>query len=182
VHALLTASTALSPGSVQWVRTFLPSPTPNQYSLLHSITPSITSLACNRIILALRGVLFHSGTDNPPPYASGTLPSYHRPSGNRDYHLDPSRRRDHGNLSLDFVVSDPGGTTGQSASVGVYELTTFENTTFGMEVSSISGFTGSPSSASNHDQQHFSLRTGYHRPPTATLPSDGIHGMLEEGG
>ena len=136
----------------------------SRYLLLCSITPSITSLACARVILELRGLLLDSGTESPLPYASDTVTSYHDPKDGRKDHLGGSRRRDPGNLSSDFFVSSPGGTIGHSTSVGAYEFTNFGNTTFGMEVSSIAAFTGRPSSTvlsaqspygagvSNHDQ------------------------------
>jgi len=105
------------------------------YLLLHSITPSITSLACTRVFLALRGSYLHSGTDH----------SHHDPGDDRkDYH-GGLRRCDDRNLSLDFFVSNPGGTTAQSTSEGVYDITTF---TVGMEVNLVVGFTGSPSGQS----------------------------------
>ena len=141
-----------------------------------SIAPSITSLACTRVILALRGVLLHPGTESPPPYASGTLPPYHDPSDGRKGHLGGSRRRGHQNLSLDFFVSEPGEATGQSTSAGAYEFTTFGDTTTGMEVGSSAGFTASvaPSaqsaSASNHDWQHMGLESGHHTPSTTSFP------------
>ena len=113
--------------------------------VLHSITPSITSLACTRVFLELRGVILHSGRESPPPYASGTLPSYHARGDDRNDYLGSSRQHHRRNLSLDFFVSDAGGTTAQSTSAGVYELTPFGNTTVGMEVNSIVGFTGRPS-------------------------------------
>jgi len=121
---------------------------------LRSITPSITSLACTRVILALRGSLLHSSVDGPSVYKSGTL----RPSC-EDY-LGGSRRPNRRKLT----------------SVGVFELTTFGNTTVGAEVSSIAGFTGSPScwpSAQNGYEvnssfnygQHFGRVSGYYSPP-----------------
>jgi len=161
---------------------------------LRSITPSITSLACTRVILALRGLFLHSGTNSPPSYEPGTLPPY-RASGTDRKDAD-SRRRSRQNLSLDFLVSDAGGTTAQSTSAGVYELTTFGNTTFGMEVSSIAGITESPTSApsaqiaygasaSIHDRPRFGQVSGYYSPATAAFPHEGIpkgiQGKVEEG-
>ena len=116
-------------------------------SFLRRITPSITSLACTRVFLELRGFILHSGTESLPPYASGTLPSYHGPGDDRKDALEGLRRRNRRNLSLDSFVSDLGETTTQSTSAGVYELTTLGNTVIGTDVSSIAGFTGSPSSA-----------------------------------
>ena len=108
------------------------------YLILRSITPSITSLACTRVFLALRGSYLHSGTGH----------SHHDPGDDRkDYH-GGLRRRDDRNLSLDFFVSNPGGTTAQSTSEGVYDLATFRTTTVGMEVNSIVGFAGGPSAQS----------------------------------
>jgi hypothetical protein len=110
--------------------------------------------------------------DGPPSYASGTSPPYRGSgTGRKD---GGSRRHNYQNLSLDFLVSDPGGTTAQSTSTGVYELTTFGNTTIGMDMSSVAEFTGSPSSApsaqiaygasaSSHDVQRFGLVSGYAR-------------------
>jgi len=149
---------------------------------MHSITPSITSLACTRVILALRGLFLHSGMDAPPSYTSGTLPPY-RDSGT-DRKDGSSRRHNRRNLSLGFLASDPAGTTAQSTSAGVYELTTFGNTTFGIEVSPVTGFTGSPSSApsahvaygastSVHDRQRFGLVSGYNSPVMAAFPHEG---------
>jgi len=159
----------------------------DQYSLLRSITPIITSIACTRVFLEFHGLLFHSGTENPPSYESGTLPPYNGPGNDRKDDLGGSRRRNRRNLSLDFLVSDRGEfTTAQSTSAGVYELTTFENTTSGMEVSSSAGFTGSPPSArsaptlwsanvSNHDRQHVGVATGYYSPPKVSFPYERIH-------
>ena len=174
-------STARSPSNIQWVCTFSPSLMHDSCLILHSITPNITSVTCTRVILALRGLFLHSGTDNPPPYASGTLPPY-QDSGT-DRKDGGLRRRNRRNLSLDFPVSDPEGTTAQSTSAGVYELTTFGNTTFGMDVGSVAGFTGSPSSvpstqitygasASVHDVQRFGLVSGYYTPATTANPRD----------
>lgn len=151
--------------------------------LLRSITPSITSLACTRVILALRGLFLHSGTDSPPIYEPGTLPPY-RASGT-DRKAAGSRRRNRRNLSLDLLVFDAGRMSAQSTSAGVYELTTFGNTTFGMEVSSIAGFTESPASApsaeiaygasaSIHDRPRFGQVSGYYSPATAAFPHEGI--------
>ena len=176
-------STARSSSIVQWVCTFSPSPVYDRCLLLPSITPSITSLACTRVILALRGLFLNSGTDSPPSYESGTLPSYRTPGTDRKD--AGSRRRNRRNLSLDFLVPDAGGTTAQSTSAGVYELTTFGNSTFGMEVNSIAGFTESPASvpsaqiahgasASIHDRPRYGQVSGYHSPTTATFPHEGI--------
>ncbi len=112
--------------------------------LLRRITPSITSLACTRVFLELRGLILHSGTENLPPYAPGTFPSYHGPGDDQKGSSEGLRRRNRRSLSPEFFVSDPGGTTAQSTSAGVYELTNFGNTTIGTDVSSIAGFTGSP--------------------------------------
>ena len=155
----------------------------DQCLILRSITPSITSLACTRVILALRGLFLHSGTDSPPSYESGTLPPY-RASGT-DRRDAGSRRRNRRKPSLDFLVSDAGGTTAQPTSEGVYELTTFGNTTFGMEVSPIAGFTESPvsapsaqiaygASAAIHDRPRFGQVSGYYSPTTASSPHEGI--------
>jgi len=119
----------------------------NRSLLLRRITPSITSLVCTRVFLELRGLLLHSGTESPPPYASGTIPWYHGAGDDRKDSLGGLRRHDRQNLSLDFFVSDPGGTTAQSTSAGVHEPTTFGNTTVGTEVSSVAGFKWSPLSA-----------------------------------
>ena len=104
---------------------------------MRRITPSITSVACTRVFLELRGLILHSGAENPPSYAPDTFPSYHIPSDDRKDSLGGLQRRNRRNVSLDFFVSGPGGTTAQSTSTGVYELTTFGNTTVGIEVSSI---------------------------------------------
>ena len=114
---------------------------------LRSITPSITSLACTRVILALRGLFLDSSVDGSSVYKSGTL----RPS-RKDY-LGGSRRPNRR----------------KPTSTGVFELTTFGNTT---EVSSIAGFAGSPHggpSAQNAyavnstftDRQHSGRVSGY---------------------
>ena len=142
-HALLTSSLACPSSTIQWVCPFLPS-MPDQCLILRSITPSITSLVCTRVFLELRGLFLHSGTEIPPPYASGTLPSYNGHGYDGKDHLGGSRRRDHRNLSLDFFVSDTGGMTAQSTSAGTYEFTTFGHTT---EVGSGAGFPESPSNA-----------------------------------
>ena len=142
---MLTTSIARSSGITQWVcNSYLSPYTINAHIFLCSIAPSITSLACTRVILALRGLLLHSGTESPPPYASGTLPSYHDPSDDRNEYLGGSRRRDHRNRSLDFFVSAAEETIGQSTSAGAYEFTTFGGTTSGTEVGSSVGFTGLP--------------------------------------
>jgi hypothetical protein len=154
---------------------------------LRSITPSITSLACTRVILALRGLFLHSDTESPP-----TLPPYHNSGTHRKDLLGSPRRRNRRNLPFDPLVSDPRGATGRSTSVGVYDLTTFGNTTVGIEVSSFAGFAGGPPSApsaqnaygastSIHDRQPVSLISGHYTPPTATFPHRGIQGKLEEG-
>ena len=176
-------STARSSSIIQWVCTFSPSPMHDRCSILRSITPSITSLACTRVILALRGLFLHSGTDSPTSYEHSTLPPY-RASGT-DRKDAGSRRRNHRHLSLNFFVSDARGTPAQSTSAGVYELTTFGNTTFGMEVSSIAGFTESPASApsaqiaygasaSIHDRPCFGQVSGYYSRATAAFPHEGI--------
>lgn len=135
---MLTISVARSSNIAQWVcNSYLPPCTISAYIFLCSIVPSVTSLACTRVIMALRGLLLHSGTENPPPYASGTLPSYHDPSGDPKDYLGGSRRHDHRSLSLDFFVSGPEGTT---TSAGAYELTTFGDTTIRTEGSSSAGF------------------------------------------
>ena len=171
-------SIALSSSGIQWVCTFLISPMHDLCSLIHSITPSVASIACTRVFLELRGLFLHSGTENPPPYASGTLPSYHNnPGDGRKGYLGGPLPRDHHNLSLDLFVSDPGGTTGQSTSASAYEFTTFGNTTVGMGVNPDAGLTESPSSAPsaqspygpsalNHDRQQFVPTAGSHDPQT----------------
>lgn len=136
-HALLTVSIALSSSSIQWVCTFLLSPMHDQSLHLRRITPSITSIACTRVFLELRGVILHSGTENPPSYAPNTLPSYHVPSDDQKDSLGGLQRRNRRNVSLDSFVSDTEGTKAQSTSAGIYELTTFGNTTVGIEVISI---------------------------------------------
>jgi len=131
---------------------------------LRSITPSIASLACTRVILALCGLLLHSSVDGPSVYKSGTF----RPS--RKGYLGGSRRPNRRKL----------------ASTAVFELTTFGNTT---ELSSIAGFMGSPScgpSAQNayevnssfNDGQHSGRVSGYYSPPIA---QEGIQRKLDEG-
>jgi hypothetical protein len=178
-HAFLTAFLALSSIAVQWVCAFSPSFGYNQCSPPHSVTPSIASIACARVILALRGMFLHSGTGSPPPYASGTLPSYHEPHHDRKEQCADSRRN-HQNFSLDFFASGPGGTTEQSTSAGVYELTTFANTTVRMDVSSIAGFTGNPSCGPS--AQHFGMAAGYCSPPAASFPNgNNMQGQPEKG-
>lgn len=153
-------------------------------SHLHSLTPSITSLTCTRVILEFRGLFLHSGTQNPHPYAPGTLPSYRNNPGDdqKDY-SGGSLPSDHRNLSLDFFVSDPRGTTGHFTSAGAYELTTFGNNTVEMGVGPDAGLTESPSgapsaqspygpSALNHGHPQVSLTTEHHDPPTISLPCE----------
>jgi len=119
--------------------------------LFSGIAPSITSLACTRVFLALRGCYLHSGTDDPP---SRTYSSYHDPINDRkDYFVGLGRRGDQ-NLSMDFFVSDPGGTTDQSTSAGAYEITTFGNATVGMELSSIAESSGAPQLHLRHHKLH----------------------------
>jgi hypothetical protein len=76
--------------------------------------------------------------------------------------------------------------------VGVYDLTTFGNTTVGIEVNSFAGFAGGPPSApsaqnaygastSIHDRQRFGLISGHYTPSTAPFPRGSIQGKLEEG-
>ena len=140
---------------------------------LRSITPSITSLACTRVILALRGLFLDSSVDGQSVHKSG-----------------PSRNS--GTDRKLSLVLDLNGATGQFTSAGILELTTFGNTTVGAEVSSITGFTGSPSrgpSAQNayevnssfNDGQHFGRVSGYYSPPMAPFPHEGIHRKLEQG-
>ena len=113
----------------------------NSHLLLCSITPSITSLACTRVFLALRGYYLHSGTDDPPSRTENTLPSHHDPSEDQ-------------NLSLDFFTSGQEGTTAQSSSAGAYEVTTFGNTTVGMELGSIAESWGAPQFDPRHNKPH----------------------------
>ena len=141
-RALLTISIARSSSIAQWVcNSYLLPCTINTYISLCSIVPSVTSLACTRVILALRGLLLHSDTENPPPYAPGTLPSYHDPSSSQKDYLRASRSHDRQTLSLDFFVSEPGGTTTSA------ELTTFGDTTIRMEGCSSAGFIERPPNA-----------------------------------
>lgn len=144
---MLTPSIALSSSGIQWVCIFLPSPMHDWNLILPSIVPSIASVTCTRVFLELRGSILHSGTESPLPCTSGTSSSYRGSSHDRNDHLRSSRQHNRRNLSLDFFVSDPGGTTAQSTSTGVYELTTFGNNIVGMEASSNVGFTGRLSSA-----------------------------------
>ena len=174
---------ARSSSTVQWVCTFSSSPIHDQCLLLRSITPSITSLACTRVFLALRGYYLHSGTNNPPSRTHNTFPSSHDPDDVR-------------NLSLDFFASGRSGTTARSTSAGAYEVTTFENTTVGMELGSIAESWGAPQyldprqqqtayggSASNCDQKHLTLATECHSLPKTAFPNKGIINQreLEEG-
>lgn len=159
----------------------------DKYLHIHSLIPCIASITCSRVFLEMRGLFLHPGTENPPSYISDTLPPYHDPGSDQKYHLGSSRGHNHRNRLLDFLGS--GGTTAQLTSTGVYELTTFEDTTFGVEVSPSAGFIGSPSSAPstqpsnapNHEQQHVCLATRYHIPPTASLPYENVQRKLEEG-
>ena len=132
---------------------------------LRSITPSITSIACTRVILALRGLLLHSSVDGRSVYKSGTL----QPS-RKDY-LGGTRRPNRRKLT----------------SVGFFELTTSGNTT---EVSSIAGFTGNPHggpSAQNeyevnssfNDGQHSGRVSGYYSPPMFPFAHEGIQRKLK---
>lgn len=128
----------------------------------------------------MRGLFLRPGTENPPSYASGTLPPYYGPGEDRKDYLENSRR--HNRRSLRTSDLGGAGTTAQFTSAGAYELTTFGNTTFGSEVALSAGFVGSPSSApSNAPRQHFGLATGYHSLPTDSFPYGSIRRKLEEG-
>ena len=92
---------------------------------------------------------------------------------------------------MDIFVPGSGRTTAQFTSAGVYEFTTFGDTTVEMEVGSIGGFLGSPSSApstqtrdgtraSNHERQHSGLEVGCYNPPTASFTHESIHRKFDE--
>lgn len=152
---------------------------------IRSLIPCITSLTCSRVFLEMRGLFLHPGLDNPPPYASGTLPPYHDPGDDRKDYLGSSRRHNRRGPLLDFLASDlgSGGTTPQFTSAGVYELTSFWNTTLGTEVISGAGFMGGPTSApsASAQRQHFGLATGHHSLPTSSFPYESIQRKPEEG-